>query len=163
MSETHAQRLAAYFSALRPDDLPESVVEDARRRVMDTIGVALAGSRMDYAAPVHDVLAEMGGRAEATVWGNGDRLPAAQAGFVNAAYAHGPDFDDTHSLAMVHIGCLAVPARWRWRNGRGRVARRCSPPWWRAPRSACASVPPLRTASTCAATTPPGWWAPSRR
>jgi 2-methylcitrate dehydratase PrpD len=110
MRETQAQRLAEFFTALRPDDLPERVVEDARRRVMDTVGVALAGSRMDYAVPVYDVMVGMGGREEATVWGSGDRLPAANAGFVNAAYTHGPDYDDTHSVAMVHIGCLAVPS-----------------------------------------------------
>jgi len=110
MTETLAHQLAVYFSALRPEDLPESVIDDARRRVMDTIGVALAGSRMDYAEPVREVIVDMGGREEATVWGSGHRLPAGQAGFVNAAYAHGPDYDDTHSLAMVHIGCLAVPS-----------------------------------------------------
>lgn len=110
MSDTLASQLARYFSSLRPEDLPDNVVEDATWRVMDTIGVALAGSRMDYAQPVREVIGDMGGREEATVWATGGRLPAGQAGFVNAAYTHGPDYDDTHSLAMVHIGCVAVPS-----------------------------------------------------
>lgn len=107
---TLSHQLADFVSALRPSDLPASVVEDARWRLMDTIGVALVGSRMDYAEPIREVFGGMGGQQEATVLGGGPRLPAALTGFVNASYAHGPDYDDTHSVAMVHIGCLAVPS-----------------------------------------------------
>jgi 2-methylcitrate dehydratase PrpD len=102
--------LAAFITRTTRSDLPDAVIDDARWRLMDTIGVALAGSRLDYAQAVNTVMAAMGGPAEATTIGFGRQLPASAAGFVNAALAHGPDFDDTHSVAMVHIGCLAVPA-----------------------------------------------------
>jgi 2-methylcitrate dehydratase PrpD len=105
-----AMQLAEFFSKLSRTDLPDHVVDDARWRLMDTVGVALAGSRMDYARIVHSLMTEFGGRQDASVLGTGERLPAPAAAFVNASYAHGPDFDDTHSIAMVHIGCLAVPA-----------------------------------------------------
>jgi 2-methylcitrate dehydratase PrpD len=105
-----SERLAEYIAALDESTIPQSVVTDSRWRLMDTLGVALAGARLDFAEPVRAVMIDMGGKPEATVIGAGDRLPAASAGFVNAALAHGPDFDDTHSVAMVHIGCLAVPA-----------------------------------------------------
>lgn len=105
-----SRELAEFFIRLRPEDLPGHVVDDARWRLMDTAGVILAGSRMDFAEAVRAVMTELGGRPEATVLGFGDRLHAPAAGFVNAAFAHGPDYDDTHSVAMVHIGCLAVPA-----------------------------------------------------
>jgi len=109
-TQTRSQRLSEFVSALRPDDLPTAVRQDAIWRVMDTIGVSLVGSGMDYAQPIQKVFVELAGRGESTVIGGGERLPAPAAGFVNAAYAHGPDFDDTHSVAMVHIGCLAVPS-----------------------------------------------------
>ncbi len=105
-----SERLATYFTTLQPDEIPGAVRDDARWRLMDTIGVALAGSRMDYAESVRTVFAEMGGKPEATAIGFGPKMPAGMAGFVNGAYAHGPDYDDTHSVAMVHIGCLAVPS-----------------------------------------------------
>ncbi len=54
-------RLAEFFVCLKADDLPRSVVDDARWRLVDTIGVAFAGSRMDYAQAVKDVAIEMGG------------------------------------------------------------------------------------------------------
>jgi 2-methylcitrate dehydratase PrpD len=103
-------RLADFVAALERRDIPESVQLDAGWRLVDTVGVGLAGSRMDFAGAVRDVIAVNGGRSEATVLGFGDRLPASAAGFANASFAHGPDYDDTHSVAMVHIGCLAVPA-----------------------------------------------------
>jgi len=105
-----SHELAEYFSRLRPDDLPAEVVQDARWRLLDTVGVALAGSRLDYSEIIRDVFGEAGGSPEATTLGCGQRLPAPAAGFVNGALAHGPDYDDTHSVAMVHISCLAVPA-----------------------------------------------------
>lgn len=105
-----SERLATFVTGLRVGDIPDYVRDDARWRLMDTVGVTLAGSRMDYAESVRAVFADMGGRQEATALGSGPRMPAGLAGFVNGAFAHGPDFDDTHSVAMVHIGCLAVPS-----------------------------------------------------
>jgi 2-methylcitrate dehydratase PrpD len=102
--------LADFITGTTPADLPDAVIDDARWRLMDTIGVAIAGSRLDYAQAVYEVMAEYGGPAEATVIGSAQRLPAPSAAFVNAALAHGPDYDDTHSVSMVHISCLAVPA-----------------------------------------------------
>ena len=105
-----SERLAAFATGLRPEDLPPEVVADARRRLIDTVGVALAGVRMDSAPAVRDVVFDWGGAQEATVIGWGGRLPAPLAGFANAALAHAPDFDDTHSVAMVHMSSVAVPA-----------------------------------------------------
>lgn len=102
--------LAEFFTALEPRDIPDHVKADAVWRLIDTLGVALAGSRMDFAEMVHAVVAEMGGKEDATALGAPAKVPAAHAGFANAAFAHGPDYDDTHSVAMVHIGCLAVPS-----------------------------------------------------
>ena len=104
------ERLAAFCAELRADGIPDHVRDDARWRVMDTVGVALVGSRMDFSESVRTVVRGMGGAEEATAFGMPDRIPAPHAAFVNAAAAHGPDYDDTHSVAMVHIGCLAVPA-----------------------------------------------------
>lgn len=106
---TLSQELAAWAAGLTPDRIPAEVRDDARWRLVDTLGVALAGARMDYAEAVREVMNEVAGRPEATVLASGERLPAAAAAFVNGALAHGPDFDDTHSTAMVHIGCISAP------------------------------------------------------
>ena len=107
---TLAADLAEFAVDFQAADFPADVRADALLRVQDTVGVALAGSRMDFARPLAEVAGEQGGRPEATAIGLGLKLPAALAGFVNGSLSHGPDYDDTHSIAMVHIGCTAVPA-----------------------------------------------------
>lgn len=106
---TASERLAA-LSSTEPRDLPDAVRTDARWRLTDTVGVCLAGSRLEYAPAVRDLAEELGGRPDASTVGFGQKLPAPLAGFVNGALAHGADFDDTHSVASAHISCVVVPA-----------------------------------------------------
>jgi 2-methylcitrate dehydratase PrpD len=107
---TLSRTISEFICAMRPAELPAEVREDVRWRVFDTLGVALAGARMEYASMVANVAADMGGKAEATTFAFGNRLPAPLAGYVNAALVHGPDYDDTHSTATLHPSCFAVPA-----------------------------------------------------
>ena len=107
---TATQRLAAFSSELRPEHLPAEVIENARWRLIDMVGVIIAGSRLESAGPISRVAGRMGGTEEATTLVFGQRLPAPLAGFVNGAVGHGPDYDDTHSRASVHISNVVVPA-----------------------------------------------------
>ena len=107
---TATQRLAAFSHQLRPEDLPGGVIENARWRLIDMVGVIIAGSRLESAGPVSRVAGRMGGREESTTLVFGQRLPAPLAGCVNGAVGHGPDYDDTHSRASVHISNVVVPA-----------------------------------------------------
>ena len=74
---TLTQRLAGFSSSLGWAQVPDAVKSDAVRRVVDAVGVGLAGSTSPYAAMVLEVAAEYGGRDEATAWGSGRGLPAA--------------------------------------------------------------------------------------
>ncbi|MBI3967936.1 MAG: MmgE/PrpD family protein [Chloroflexi bacterium] len=105
---TAAERLAEFAVNLRYEDLPEHVVADAKLRFMDTIGVCLLSSRMDFSQPVADMVREQGGRAEATVLGFGDRVPASQAVLVNGVLAHGSEYDDTDAGSGIHPSCTVV-------------------------------------------------------
>jgi 2-methylcitrate dehydratase PrpD len=55
-------------------------------------------------------MAEMGGRAQATVIGLRDALPPPNAALANAMLCHGLDFDDTHSGALSHVTTVTGPA-----------------------------------------------------
>ncbi len=105
-----SQSLAEFAVGVPSADLPEAIRDDATWRLVDTLGVAIAGSRMDFAEPVTAMARATGGVAEATTLVAGDRLPAQLAAFVNGCLAHGQDFDDTHSVALVHPSCVALPA-----------------------------------------------------
>lgn len=109
MTRSCSQVLAEFASALTPATIPEAVVRDVRLRLLDTVGVCLASVGMEYADAVLGVVREHGGRAEATVFGHGDRVPASWAAFYNGALAHGNDYDDTHSVATVHASGIVIP------------------------------------------------------
>jgi 2-methylcitrate dehydratase PrpD len=107
---TISERLAAFALDLGWEDVPEDVRTLARGHVLDALGIALASSRMDFAAAVHGAVQALGAGTDATAIGFGTRLPASSAALVNGTLAHGLDFDDTHIEAVYHASAPALGA-----------------------------------------------------
>jgi len=126
---TISQRLARFAAAVDFAALPTTVIEAIKLHVLDTIGVALAASRQDFASSVFAGVRELCGRADGDcrVIGRPERLPAAWAALVNGTLAHGLDFDNTHQESVVHVSAGIVPAalaqcEHRRANGRTLIA-----------------------------------------
>ena len=89
------EHLAGFFTETSYEAIPPAAIHEARRCVVDGIGVALAG--VDH--PSSDILLKycqtMGGKPDAQVWGRPDRLPIEMAALVNGHQGHVLDFDDT--------------------------------------------------------------------
>jgi 2-methylcitrate dehydratase PrpD len=107
---TFAESLAAFAANLSPGTLPPEVADQAGWLLLDTVGVTLAAVPEDFARSVLTVARELGGRPEATLWGDGARVGAASAVLANGTLAHGLDYDDTLEDAIVHTGCCCVTA-----------------------------------------------------
>ena len=75
------------------DKLPEATVRAARRAILDTLGVMLAGSVEVTAARVHAVVAHRRGRGEATIVGTPYRASIEDAALANGTAAHALDYD----------------------------------------------------------------------
>ncbi|MBI2369046.1 MAG: MmgE/PrpD family protein [Deltaproteobacteria bacterium] len=105
---TVSEALAAFTAGLRWRDVPSPVREQVARLTLDTLGIALAASTMEFGRAVTRTVTVMGGTPESTVIGSPVRVPAAQAVLANGTLAHGLDFDDTLEDAIVHTGCVAV-------------------------------------------------------
>jgi 2-methylcitrate dehydratase PrpD len=105
---TLAERLARFTASLRFEALPADVVDSVKLRVLDTLGLALAGSRADFASAILGVVA--GERGACTVVGTERTAPAPLAILVNGALAHGLDFDDTHAASITHVSAVVLPA-----------------------------------------------------
>ncbi|MEK1836741.1 MAG: MmgE/PrpD family protein, partial [Pseudomonas sp.] len=87
------ERLAQFCVDTRFEDLPSALVEQARRHILDTFGVTLAGAGSDVAKQARQVFE---GEAGSTlVWGTGQRVGAAQAAMLNGIAAHALELDDT--------------------------------------------------------------------
>jgi 2-methylcitrate dehydratase PrpD len=108
MAETLSQQLAAF--AAEPGPLPDDVNDSVRKRVLDILGIAVAAAALPTSRAARRWAAEEGGRPQATAIGLPERLPAAQASFVNGVLAHSLDYDDTHLPSVLHPSAAVVPA-----------------------------------------------------
>jgi 2-methylcitrate dehydratase PrpD len=102
--------LADWASSIAFDDLPQDIVEATRLRVMDVIGLALAGAETDFGRSTRDAAIAMSPPGPCRVWGTGDRLGATMAAFANGACAQALEYDDTHNESIVHMSSPAVAA-----------------------------------------------------
>jgi 2-methylcitrate dehydratase PrpD len=103
--------------------LPPSAIEGAKKTILDTLGVMLAGGGMEPAARTAiEFATEGGGRPESTVLGFAVRVPAPAAAFATGAMAHCLDYDDQtpwgqHSASSLIPAVLAVAERLALQRG----------------------------------------------
>lgn len=110
MADTAAQTLAAFTANLRFDDLPATVVDAARRHVLDTLGVAIRGRAHPNAINALRSMGFVSGtEGSIPVWGTGRCLQAPYAALVNGVACHALDFDDTHTDSIVHGSAIIAP------------------------------------------------------
>lgn len=103
-------RFAGHVVKGRYEGLPASAVAAVKTFVLDTLGVAVAGSGESSAGQLGAAAARWGRGDEATVWGTGRRLPAPSAALVNAYQTHCLEFDCIHDGAVVHPMAAILPA-----------------------------------------------------
>lgn len=107
---TPAQALSAFASGLRFEDLPPEVIDSAKRHVLDAIGVGLLGSAQ--AMPrnaLSGISAIPGAAGSSRVWGTSATLAAPYAALANGIACHAADYDDTHTIAIVHGSAILTP------------------------------------------------------
>jgi 2-methylcitrate dehydratase PrpD len=105
--EPYSQAVGRFVRGLSIDDIPRAVVEKTKLILLDTLGVALASSTMDFGAMVTRVAQALGGSPNSRLVGSDSKVAAANAVLANGTLAHGLDYDDTLEEAIVHTGCCA--------------------------------------------------------
>lgn len=105
---------ASHIARARFEDLPAEAVAKAKTFLLDTIGVALAGTSDGNVARVLAAASQWGAGTEATVWGSDARLPAPSAAFVNAYLVHSLEYDCIHEAAVVHPMATLLSALFAW-------------------------------------------------
>ena len=104
------ERLAKFVASTPTTAIPPEARGQARRAVLDTLGVTLAGSREDASMKVAAMVREQGGLEEAAVLGHDFRAPATDAALVNGTSAHALDFDDVSMSMRGHPSVPLMPA-----------------------------------------------------
>jgi len=103
-------RLGEFVACTPSDAIPAEARVQAKRAILDTLGVALAGSGEDASRIVVEMVREQGGVEEAVVLGHGFRVPASEAALANGTSAHALDFDDVSMSMRGHPSVPLLPA-----------------------------------------------------
>ena len=110
MPASLSTQLALWTAGLCFEDLPPDVVEATRLRVMDVIGLALAGAETDFGRSVRGAAIALSPSGPCRILGFGDRVGLPAAAFANGAFSQAMEFDDTHNESIVHMSSPAVSA-----------------------------------------------------
>jgi len=101
--------LSGFVAGLACPDIPADVVHQAKRCLIDWLGVTLAGSADPSADVLGAVSDELGSDRTATVLGTGRSTTLLLAALSNGYAAHVLDFDDTYNPARTTVhGCAPV-------------------------------------------------------
>lgn len=109
---TKTRELATFSAAVTTEGLPEAVVHNASRALVDWMAAALAGSTEPAALRVREVVAALGSGGPCAVIGTTLRTSPPFAALANAYASHLLDYDDVYnpSATTIHLGACVWPA-----------------------------------------------------
>lgn len=110
MRESLSTELARWASRISFPDLPSDVVESTKRRVLDVVGLALAGAETEFGRATRAAAVALSPPGSCRVLGTGDRVGVTSAAFANGAFSQALEFDDTHNESIVHMSSPSVAA-----------------------------------------------------
>lgn len=87
-------QIARYAVAVGATELPDDVVHQAKRCLLDALGCALGARHAPARSIVEATVAELGGPAECTAIGSGVRVGVLGAALINAVLVRFLDFND---------------------------------------------------------------------
>ncbi len=102
--------LAAWAEQFRLEQAPPEVVERMKALVLDLLRVVAVGARLPWSRSARKLALTLGGSGSSSILLCGTLTDPARAAFVNGAYAHACDLDDTHVGSMHHAGASILPA-----------------------------------------------------
>src|SRR5919107_438674 len=91
----------SFIASFKYEDLPEAVVHESRRGVLDWIGCALAGGQHPRIPKLLAGIKAFGSAERASVVAHDLKLGYLEAAIVNGQIGHILDYDDTHMDGVV--------------------------------------------------------------
>jgi len=101
--------LVKFVGDVRYAGLSDEVRHYARRHVLDTVGVMIAGAAGEVATRAEAVLAAVRLPGHVPVPGRARRADLMDAAFLGGTAAHGIELDDGFTQGSVHPGCVVIP------------------------------------------------------
>ena len=87
-SATISEIIAPHYCGMTYEKLPKATIESVKYLLLDYLGVAVSGSQTESGRVAREFAASTGGHPQATLIGDGRRVPAMSAAFANAISSH---------------------------------------------------------------------------
>lgn len=117
-------RLVEHVVGARFERLPARATEAAKIFILDSLGVALSGSRVPMVRELEGIALDWGSGKAARIWGSGRRVPAGTAAFINGYQIHNQEWDCVHEPAVVHPMAVVLATLVAFAEARGGVSGR---------------------------------------
>src|SRR3954463_2160995 len=104
------EAIVEFVDELRHAALTDEVRHYARRHLLDTVGVMIAGAGGEVATRAEAVLSAVRPAGRIPVPGRARRADLIDAAFLGGTAAHGIELDDGFRQGSAHPGCVVVPA-----------------------------------------------------
>jgi aconitate decarboxylase len=104
--------LCDYILETQYDNLTPANIEDLKNRFIDVVGCAIGGANADGNQALRELVAEMGGAGESTIWVFGGKVPVQNAALINCVMCRSYDFEVTgvggHSAGTADVTALTL-------------------------------------------------------
>jgi 2-methylcitrate dehydratase PrpD len=105
------EMVGRFVSDLRYENIPPPVILEAKKAIIDCLGVSIAAFREPCLDILFSFIEKMGGRPSSTLFGTNVRTSPAWAALYNGTMAHALDFDDGAGLHIpLHPSVSVLPA-----------------------------------------------------
>ncbi len=105
-----SQQVAEVGANLKYEDLPDLVVENSKKFILDLIGNLLASKHIESTQIMADTVMSMGGKEISTVVGFNHKTSPMLAALANGTMGHAFDMDDDHREGTQHSSVVVLPA-----------------------------------------------------
>ena len=104
------RKLAAFVAGLKYSDLPPATLQMGRLLLLDGLGCLLSGTNSSHARNTSQMVRELGGAPQATIYPGMTRGSVRDAAFVNGISLYSVGLNDVHVTAESHPGASVIPA-----------------------------------------------------
>ncbi|MBT3768023.1 MAG: MmgE/PrpD family protein [Rhodospirillaceae bacterium] len=106
----YTRGLAEFVASLGYDDIPAEVKDRIKLLILDSLGCALYGAKVQWTEILLETLTEIDASKDVGIWGTDIRLSAPHAALVNGTEVQGFELDDVHRQGVLHVGAVVLPA-----------------------------------------------------
>ena len=107
--EVLTNKVLGFISDTRFEDLPDNVIHQAKRCLLDTLGALLAGSDTPVVRIMSSFATKYFRGTEATILVSGERVSPVGAALANGYACNALDIDDGYRMVKGHPGACVLP------------------------------------------------------